>query len=173
VCISPECRYCDYRDKYEYVINTTTQRCIQGMPASSVAFIPSDGTKLGLEQSTSKITSGSIAAWASAKGQTPRGGSLSFGARIKERKRLRYPKRSISCIQPPANLAVSSVLGGTKAGAQIATWMRNKLVFSRNSSNNRGMAEARPVHQQRLIRCTVLISGRLFAKAKKARSPTS
>jgi hypothetical protein len=65
-----------------------------------------------LERSTSKMTSGSVATRASAWGQTPRGGSVSFGARIKERKLFRYPKHSISCIQPPAHLAVSSAIGG-------------------------------------------------------------
>jgi hypothetical protein len=64
--------------------------------AASLQSIYSDGTKLGLERSTSKMTSGSVATRESARGQTPRGGSLSFGARIKGGKRFRYPKRSIS-----------------------------------------------------------------------------
>jgi hypothetical protein len=47
-----------------------------------------------------------------------------------------YPNRSIS-IQPPAHLAVSSVVGGTKEGAQQSTWNRNKLVFMRNPANSK------------------------------------
>jgi hypothetical protein len=72
------------------------------------------GTKLGLERSTSKSTSGSLVTRTSARSQTPRGGSLSFVSRIKGRKRFRCPKRSISCIQPPAHLVVSSGVGGTE-----------------------------------------------------------
>jgi hypothetical protein len=53
------------------------------LAASLLPSVSSDGTKLGLEPSTSKLTSGSIATRASACGQTPRGGRLSFGARIK------------------------------------------------------------------------------------------
>jgi hypothetical protein len=118
------------------------------------------------------MTSGSAATRASARGQTPRGRSVSSGVRIKVRKRFRYPARSISCIQPPAHLAVSSVVGGTEEGEQPATWIRNKLVFLRNPANSKGMAEARRVHQLKSTRCNILISDRLFGKAKKARSLT-
>jgi hypothetical protein len=55
-------------------------------------------------------------------------------------------------------------------GAQSATWKRNKLVFLRNPASSRGMAEARPEHQLKSTRCKTLISGRLSAKAKNARS---
>jgi hypothetical protein len=139
--------------------------------AVSLPYASSDSTKLGLERSTSKMTSGSVATRESARGQTPRGGSLSVGARIKGPKQFRYPKRSVSCIQPPTHLAVSSGDGGTEEGAQSATRKRNKLVLLRNPVSSKGMVEARPVHQQRAILCSILIPGRLFAKAKKARSP--
>jgi hypothetical protein len=135
-------------------------------PVSSAACLPpasSDGTKLGLERSTSKMTSGRVATRASAGGQTPRGGSLSFGARTKARKRFRYPNLSISCIQPPAHLAVSRGVGGVEEGAQSATWNRNKLVFLRNPSNSKDMAEARPAPHLKSTRCNTLISGRLSA----------
>jgi hypothetical protein len=59
--------------------------------AVSIPSVSSDGTKLGLERSTSKMTSGSAATRASARGQTPRDESLSFGARIKARKQFRSP----------------------------------------------------------------------------------
>jgi hypothetical protein len=117
------------RDTAAETILTKTQSSqhlrFVGTPVSSAASLPpvsSDGTKLGLERSTSKMTSGSVVTWASARGQTPRGGSLSFGARIQGRKRFRYPKRSISCIQPLVHLAVSSGVGGTEESAQFATW---------------------------------------------------
>jgi hypothetical protein len=87
--------------------------------AASIPSVSSDGTKLGLEHKNSKMTSGSVAARASARGQIPQGRSFSFGARIKGRKRFLYPKRSISCIQPPSHLAVSSGVGGTEEGAQF------------------------------------------------------
>ena len=44
--------------------------------AASLPSVFSNDTKLGLERSTSKMTSGSLATRASARGQTPRGGSL-------------------------------------------------------------------------------------------------
>jgi hypothetical protein len=78
-------------------------------------------SKLGFERSTSKRTSGSVATRASARDQTPRDGSLAFGARSKWRKRFRYPKRSISCIQPPAHLALTAGVGGSEEGAQLVT----------------------------------------------------
>ena len=49
---------------------------------ASLASVFSVSTKLGLERSTSKMTSGSVATRASVRGQTPRGGGLSSGARI-------------------------------------------------------------------------------------------
>jgi hypothetical protein len=61
-----------------------------------------------------------------------RGRSVSSSVRIKVRKRFRCPKRFISCIQPPSNLAVSAGVCGTKEGAQPVTLTRNKLVFLRN-----------------------------------------
>jgi hypothetical protein len=140
--------------------------------ASVAASVSSEATNFGFERSTSKITSGSVATRASAQGQTPRDGRLSLGARIKEQKRFLYPNRSISCIQPPALLAISSALGGIEEGAQPPTWKRNKLVFLRNPANSKGMAEARPVHQDKTRCCNILISGRLSDSAKKARSLT-
>jgi hypothetical protein len=40
----------------------------------------------------------------------------------------------------------------------------------RDSANNKGMAEARPMHQLKSKLCNFVISGRLSAKAKKAHS---
>ena len=142
-------------------------------PVSVTASLPSVssvGTKLGLERSTSKMTSGSVATRANAQGQTPRGGGLSSGARINRRNRFRYPKRSISCIQLPAHLVISSGVGGNLKGEQSGTQKRNKLVFLRNPVNSKGMAEARPGHQFKSTRCNTLISGRLSANAKKGLS---
>jgi hypothetical protein len=95
---------------------------------------------------------------------------LSFGARINGRKRFRYPTRSISCIQPPAHLDVSSGDGGTEEGGQFATWIRNKLVFLRNPVNSKGMAEARPVHQLKSTRCSTLIYGRPWQMVRVGRA---
>jgi hypothetical protein len=135
--------------------------------AASLPYVALDGTKLGLVRSTSKMTLGSVATRASARGQTPRSARLSLDARIKGRKRFRYPTRSISCIQPLAHLAVSSVVGGTEEGAQSTTWIRYRLVFLRNPANSKGKAEARFVHQFKSIRYNASIFGRLSAKAKR------
>jgi hypothetical protein len=62
------------------------------------------------------------------------------------------------------------LLVGQKKAHNFAMWKRNKLVFLRNPTSSKGMAEARPVHHSKSTRCKTLISGRLSAKAKKARS---
>jgi hypothetical protein len=135
----------------------------------SISSVSSEDAKLGLERINSKMTSGNDATRASARGQTPRGQSVSSGVRIRLRKRFRYPSRSISCIQPPANMAITSGSVLALVCTQFATWKRNKLVFLRNPANSKGMAEARPAHHFKSTRCNTLISGRLSAKAKKAR----
>jgi hypothetical protein len=94
-----------------------------------------------------------------------------FRRTYQREKSVSVPKRSNSCIQPPAHLAEFSGVGGAEQGAQPTTWKRNKLVFLRNPSNNKGMVDARPVHQIKSTRCNTLISGRLSAKAEKARLP--
>jgi hypothetical protein len=108
-CFTSECLCRDYPGKFYDLTHSSPRLRFFGTPvsAASIPSVSSDGIKLGLKHKTSKMTSGSVAARASAPGQTPRGGSFSYGARIKGRKRFRYPKRSTSCIQQPAHLAVS------------------------------------------------------------------
>jgi hypothetical protein len=50
---------------------------------------------------------------------------------------FRYPKRSISCIQPQEYLAGSWIAGAIECDAQFATWIRDKLVFLRNPGNGK------------------------------------
>jgi hypothetical protein len=66
--------------------------------------------------------------------------------------------------QPPVPLSMSLAVKEIREGAQSATWNRNRLVFLRKPSNNKGMAETRLAHQLKSSRCNTLISGRLFAK---------
>jgi hypothetical protein len=149
ICVSSG-RHC--RD--ETILSDTTTRSSLHLrffatPASLTALLPSvssEGTKLGLERSTSKMTLGKVATRASICGQIRRGGSLSLSARIKGRKRFRNPKS----IQPPAHLAVSSVVGGTQEGAQPVTWN-----LAQSWVSSKGMAQARHVHQRRSTCCNL------------------
>jgi hypothetical protein len=107
-----------------------------GLPVSLVASLPpasSDGTNLSLERSTSKMTSGSVAARASAWVQTPRGvskGEGGFGT-----PNVPFPASS--------HQRTWSFLQYLVGPIQVHNHQRenDKLVFLRNPASSKGMAE--------------------------------
>jgi hypothetical protein len=127
VCVSSRCRYRDYRDKYYNSlvnaigflrhIGTFTALAFRRVTGIFGCFLTScifrrHQSEFGTQHLKNDIRK----CCCPGKRVSP-----DTTRRIKGRRRFRYPKRSISCIQPPAHLVVSSVFGGTNSGAQPPT----------------------------------------------------
>jgi hypothetical protein len=85
------------------------------------------------------------------------------------KERFRCPKPSVSCIRP--NICRFFSCGCVKK-VRGGNLKRSKLVFLRNPANSKGIAEARPEHQNKSICCSTLISGRLSIRPKGPPKPS-
>jgi hypothetical protein len=148
-----------------------------GTPVSLAAsFLPpvsSDGTKLGLECSTSKIVPEQVhkarhhVAEASLSAHASKGESGSGTPNIPFPASSRHRTWLFRQLMAGMKTVHSQLMVGMKT---VHNQQRENETSLCNPASSKGMPEARGAYQVKSTRCNSLISGRLSAKAKKARS---